>query len=131
MKIKQSSGWFAASRCVLEAAFLLSDGVFKVFVYICLTADRATGRLRVAQGELARVLGKSRRSIRSYLNELSQKGVCLVSPAPNQHQPGEIEVTDAFWPYYKQTEHPDTESNYLDQIRTLLLQYPIVRSSFG
>ena len=131
MKIKQSSGWFAASRCVLEAAFLLSDGAFKLFVYICLTADRATGRLRVAQGELARALGKSRGSISSYLDELSQKGACLVRPAPNQHQPGEIEVTDAFWPYHKQGEHSDAQSNYLDQIRTWLLQYPIVRSSFG
>jgi len=131
MKIKQSSGWFAASRCVLEAAFLLSDGAFKLFVYICLTADRATGRLRVAQGELARALGKSRGSISSYLDELSQQGACLVRPAPNQHQTGEIEVADAFWPYYKQSEHSDSESDYLDQIRSWLLQYPIVRSSFG
>ena len=131
MKIKQSSGWFAASSCMLEAAFLLSDGAFKLFVYICLTADRATGRLRVAQGELARALGKSRGSISSYLEELSQKGACLVRPAPNQHQTGEIEVADAFWPYYKQTEHSEAESNYLDQIRSWLRQYPIVRSSFG
>jgi len=132
MKIKQSSGWFAASGCLLEAAFLLSDGAFKMFVYICLTANRATGRLRVAQGELARALGKSRGSIGSYLDELSQKGACLVRPAPNQHQTGEIEVADAFWPYYKQSEQTtDAERHYLDQIRRWLLQYPIVRSSFG
>ena len=132
MKIKESSGWFAASACVLEAAYLLSDGAFKLFVYICLTADRATGRLRVAQGELARALGKSRGSISSYLDALSQKGVCLVRPAPNQHQTGEIEVADAFWPYYKRSERAcDEESSYMDQIRSWLLQYPIVRSSFG
>jgi hypothetical protein len=131
MKIKQPSGWFAAGRCMLEAAYLLSDGAFKLFVYICLTADRATGRLRVAQSQLARALGKSRGSIASYLDELSNKEVCLVRAAPNQHQTGEIEVADAFWPYQKQNDCSDAESNYLDQIRSWLLRYPIVRSSFG
>jgi len=132
MKIKESSGWFPASGCMIEAALLLSDGAFKLFVYICLTADRETGRLRVAQGELARALGKSRRSISSYLDELSTKGVCLVRPAPNQHQTGDIEVADAFWPYYKPGVHScDAHSSYLDQIRRWMLQYPIIRSSFG
>ena len=131
MKIKESSGWFAASACMLEAAYLLSDGAFKLFVYICLTADRATGRLSVAQGELARALGKSRGSISSYIDELSKKGACLVRPAPNQHQTGEIEVADSFWPYYKHSEHSNALSIYQDQIRGWLLQYPIVRSSFG
>jgi hypothetical protein len=132
MKIKESSGWSVTSGCMLEAAFLLSDGAFKLFVYICLTADRETGRLRVAQGELARALGKSRGSISSYLEELSQKGACLVRPAPNQHQTGEIEVADAFWPYYKQSaQSTNAERDYMDQIRSWLLQYPIIRSSFG
>ncbi len=132
MKIKETSRWFAANGSMLEAAFLLSDGAFKLFVYICLTADRETGRLRIAQGDLARALGKSRGSVNSYMDELSRKGACLVRPAPNQHQPGEIEVTDTFWPYYKQKEHScDVQSNYLDQIRNWLLQYPIVRSSWG
>ena len=132
MKIKESSSWFAASGCMLEAACLLSDGAFKLFVYICLTCDRQTGRLPVAQGELARALRKSRRSISSYLDELSQKGVCLVRPAPNQHHAGEIEVADAFWPYHKHSEHtPDARSDYLDRIRAWMLQYPIIRSSFG
>ena len=45
MRIKESSGWFAACGCVLEAAGLLSDGAFKLFVYICLTCDRQTGSL--------------------------------------------------------------------------------------
>jgi hypothetical protein len=131
MKIKQGSGWFPASRCMLEAAYFLSDGAFKLFVYICLTADRATGRLQLAQSQLARALGKSRGSIGSYLDELSRKEVCLVRAAPNQHQTGEIEVADAFWPYQKQSDCSDAESNYLDQIRSWLLRYPIVRSSFG
>lgn len=132
MRIKEPSGWFAAGARMLEAAYLLSDGAFKLFVYICLTADRATGRLQVTRGDLARALGKSRGSISSYLDELSNKGTCLVRSAPNQHQAGEIQVADAFWPYHKQSKQSsDAESDYLNQIRGWLLQYPIVRSSFG
>jgi hypothetical protein len=130
MKLKDSTGWFAADRRMLHALNLLSDGAFKLFVYISLTADRATGRLRVAQGVLARAMGKSRGSIASYLDELSEQGVCVIKPAANQHQPGEIEVADDFWPYHKQTASVE-ESGFVEDVRTRLLKYPIVRSSFG
>ena len=69
----------------------------------------------------------------------------MCRPAANQHQPGQIEVADDFWPYLKQPTvstgvsvpnlvHSDAsnlESAFIDQIRTLLVQYPIVRSPFG
>lgn len=131
MKLKDSTGWFAAGPRMLQALYLLSDGAFKLFVYISLTADRTTGRLRVAQGVLARAIGKSRGSIASYLDELSEQGVCVIKPAANQHQPGEIEVSDAFWPYHKQTAASVEESRFVEEVRTRLLKYPIVRSSFG
>jgi hypothetical protein len=118
---------------MLTALHLLSDGAFKLFAYICLTADRRTGRLRMRQAEMARGLGKSRNSIISYLDELSSKGVCSVTPAPNQHQAGEIEVADPFWPYVK--EGPSTAITpvvaYVERVRNWLLHYPIFRSSFG
>ena len=131
MKLKDSTGWFAADRRMLQALYLLSDGAFKLFVYISMTADRATGRLRVAQGELARAVRKSRGSIAAYLDELSQQGVCLITPAANQHQPGEIEISGAFWPYQKETDASVEESGFVQQVRTSFLKYPIVRSSFG
>src|SRR5258706_9809940 len=102
MKLKDPTGWVAAGPRMLQALFGLSDGAFKLFAYLSLTAGRTTGTLRVTQLELARVLGKSRNSISSYLEELTQKGLCLIKPSPNQHQPGEIEIADAFWPYHKQ-----------------------------
>jgi hypothetical protein len=131
MKLKDSAGWFAADRRMLQALYLLSDGAFKLFVYISLTAERTTGRLRVAQGELARAMGKSCGSIASYLDELSERGLCLIRPAANQHQPGEIEVSDAFWPYHKQTPESLEESEFVQEVRARFLKYPIVRSSFG
>lgn len=131
MKLKDSTGWFAADRRMLHALHLLSDGAFKLFVYISLTADRATGRLRVAQGVLARAMGKSRGSIASYLDELSERGVCLITPGANQHQAGEIEISDSFWPYHKETAISAEESCFVEEVRSRLLKYPIVRSSFG
>lgn len=131
MKLKDSTGWFAAGRRMLQALYLLSDGAFKLFVYISLTADRTTGRLRVSQGELARAVRKSRRSIASYLDELSEQGVCLITTAANQHQAGDIEISDAFWPYHKETAASVKESGFVEEARSRLLKYPIVRSSFG
>ena len=140
MKLKDATGWFAAGGRMLRALCLLSDGAFRLFVYISLTADRNTGRLQAAHAELARALGKSRNSIRSYLDELSREGVCVCQQAANQHQPGQIEVADDFWPYLKQPassvkafdlDPAHLESAFIEQIRIWLLQYPIVRSSFG
>jgi hypothetical protein len=131
MKLKDSSGWFAADRRMLQALHILSDGAFKLFVYISLNADRSTGILRVAQRDLARAVHKSRGSIATYLDELSQRRVCVVTPAANQHQPGEIEISDAFWPYHKETPETIEESGFVGEVRTRLLKYPIVSSAFG
>ena len=76
MKLKDPSGWFAAGPRMLQALFGLSDGAFKLFAYLSLTAGRSTGTLNVTQLELARVLAKSRNSISTYLEELATKGLC-------------------------------------------------------
>lgn len=131
MKLKDPTAWFAADRRMLQALYLLSDGAFKLFVYISLTADRSTGRLRAGQGELAGAVRKSRSSIASYLEELSGQGVCVITPAANQHQPGEIEISDDFWPYHKETAASVQEARFVEEVRNRLLKYPIVRSAFG
>jgi hypothetical protein len=139
MNLKDRTGWFAAGPRMLQALLLLSDGAFRLFAYLSLTADRGTGRLRVTQLELARILGKSRNSISSYIEELTQHAVCVIKAAPNQHQPGEIEIADSFWPYLKEPDSKaapvsavaTTESAFIEQVRTCLLKYAIVCSSFG
>lgn len=131
--LKQPSGFFAAGPFMAQALSLLSDGAFKLFVYLCLAADRATGQLLCRQAELARQLGKSPRSITAYLEELRQRGVCHVTPAANQHQAGSIEIADAFWPYRKlaPAANNDAESHYVEQVRSLFLSQSCVRSAFG
>ena len=42
--LKQPTGWFAAGREVAEALALLPDPVFRLYMYLCLNADRHTGR---------------------------------------------------------------------------------------
>ena len=45
--LKQPTGWLAAGREVAEALALLPDPVFRLYMYLCLNADRHTGRFRI------------------------------------------------------------------------------------
>lgn len=131
--LKHRSGWFAAGQQLIQALSLLSDGAFKLFVYLCLYAERMSGQMMLSQAQLARQLGKSPRSIATYLEELRNHGVCHLQSAANQHQPGRIEIADAFWPYVKPASAPvdAQESRYIEQVRALFLSQPCVQSAFG
>jgi hypothetical protein len=131
-KLKHPSGWFAAGREVSRALALLSDGAFKLYIHLCLKADRRTGLLGADQGDLVKAVGKSRRSIVTYLEELRERGVCRIQPAANQHSPGEIEICDAFWPYEKAAQLPRTSAvmDYIEQIRRLLQARSCVENPF-
>lgn len=76
LRLKNARNWFAAGVEVQQALELLTDGAFKVFMYICLNAERHTGILHTTQVELARTLKKSNGTIRKYLGELERAGVC-------------------------------------------------------
>ena len=132
LTLKRPSGFFAAGREVEQALALLSDGAFKLFVYICLHAERGTGRLRLRQTDLALRLGKSPRSITSYLQELQLKDICKVEAAVNQHQRSSIEVADRFWPYHKQRVEPpaNDQADYVERVRRLFLSRRCVAGSF-
>ena len=121
---------------------MLSDGAFKLYVYVCLQAERSSGRLRFRQNELAQSLGKSPRSITSYLKELQRQDVCQVQAAANQHQRGSIEIADCFWPYHKRlSETPlssldslngfGKKSRYIEQVRQLFLSRACVQGTFS
>jgi hypothetical protein len=43
LRLKHPTGWFAAGREVSRALPLLSDGAFKLYIHLCLTAERSTG----------------------------------------------------------------------------------------
>ena len=76
--LKQPTGWFAAGREFQQAMRLLSDSAFKLFVWLCLNADRRTGRIAVELEKLAAVLGVEHGWVEGGLTELCQRGVCRI-----------------------------------------------------
>lgn len=132
--LKNPTGWFAAGREVTRAMALLSDGAFKVYVHVCLRADRFSGRLNIDHGDLATALRKSRRSIVKYVEELREHGVCTTREAVNQHADGEIEICDAFWPYVKSgrtKEGGEDMASYVEMVRQFLATRNCVNQVFN
>ena len=132
--LKNPTGWFAAGREVARAITLLSDGAFKVYLHLCLRADRSSGRLNIDHGGLATALGKSRRSIVKYVEELREHGVCATREAVNQHKGGEIEICEGFWPYVKSNrggEVGDDAASYVETVRRFLAARKCVNQVFN
>jgi hypothetical protein len=132
-KLKNPTGWFAAGREVLRASGVLSDGAFRLYIHLCLSADRSSGRLRARHVDLAKALQKSRRSVVTYLEELRTLKVCAIRPAVNQHAAGEIEICDAFWPYERMApaQATNAEASYTEQVRRLFQARRCVESPFS
>jgi hypothetical protein len=131
-KLKNPIGWFAAGPEVVRASGVLSDGAFRLYIHLCLSADRRSGRLKVRQAELAKALRKSRRSVVTYLEKLRRLNVCAIRSAVNQHAVGEIEICDAFWPYERtaSVNVSNDEADYTEQVRRLFQARRCVESSF-
>jgi hypothetical protein len=131
--LKHPTGWFAAGREVAAAMTLLSDGAFKLYVFLCLRADRSSARLEIDQSSVARSLAKSRRSVIAYFGELKRRGVCEVNFAGNQHSRGVVQICDSFWPYVIPASTGNTENanSYVMLIRMLLETRRCIRFSFA
>src|ERR1044072_2985146 len=72
--------WFAAGREVAEAMALLSDGAFKLFIWLCLHAERRRGAVAADPGAMACALGRTIAEITTNLGDLFQEkyaGGCL------------------------------------------------------
>jgi len=123
--LKQPTGWFAAGREVAQALVLLSDGAFKLYIHLCLEADRHTGRVRSAPAEWMRLLRKNAASLEADFAELHRQGIC------ERHHDW-VEICDRFWPYQKQvavaTSSPEAE--FVRQAREAFLAPACVRSTF-
>jgi len=126
LELKRASGWFAAGAEVLQAATLLSDPAFKLFVWICLHAERNSGRLHFELTDLARALGKTEGEIRGSLNELQQAGICRFTA-------GLIEIQCRYWPYQRTASPPvsaDSEA-YVSSVRQLFLSHACISGTFS
>ena len=126
LQLKQPSGWFAAGRELACALQLLSDGTFKLFVWLCLHAERSRGTLSATPAQLARTLGKPETDMHLALEELEQQGVCTLRPD------GVIEIRDRFWPYHRPGDSADSDSarRYVENVKRLFLERRCVQSSF-
>jgi len=133
LKLKNPKGWFAAGDEVQRAVTLLTDGAFKLYVYICLHARRNTGTLDTNQTELSRNLRKSQGSIRKYLQELESADVCKSRMTRSRHAKGVIEITPEFWPYDRSPGEPplEGEAAFVTGIKNLLSARACVKSSFS
>jgi hypothetical protein len=90
--------------------------------------------LNIDHGGIATALGKSRRSIVKYLEELREHGVCATREAVNQHTEGEIEICDGFWPYLKSNRAEafgDDVASYVETVRRFLAARNCVNQVFN
>jgi hypothetical protein len=119
--LKESSGWFAAGASYRRALRILSDGAFKLFAHLCLEANRRTGRYEAVQTELAKAIGKSRRIVGKYIEELQRKHVCTVRAASNQYSRTCFEICDEYWPYRRIQDTSTVDGQacnaYIDEIK--------------
>ena len=123
--LKQPTGWFAAGREVTQALALLSDGAFKLYIHLCLEADRHTGRAVMDRAALIRILRKDAESVEASLRELHFHKIC-------ERHGDRIEICDRFWPYQKQAGGvaADSEADFVRQVREAFLKPACVRSAF-
>ena len=123
LTLKHDTGWFAAGWEFGDAMTLLSDAAFKLFAWVCLNADRHTGRMRLPVEEAARELRRETSWVEGARRELEQHGVCRST------DDALIEVNDRFWPYEKRAEA--VASDWVAQVRRLLCAPACVRCRFS
>ena len=126
-QLKHPTGWFAAGREVACALELLSDPTFKLFVWLCLHAERSRGTVSATSRELARAIGKKESDLRVALEELERQGVCTLRAE------GLIEIRDRFWPYQRPCNPAarDESRHYVAEVKRLFLERRCVQSSFA
>jgi hypothetical protein len=131
LRLKKNKGWFPAGESFLTAMDILSDHTFKLFVFVCLNADRETATYTTGITRLAAVLGKFRTEIVRYLAELQDKKVCLVKHIP--YGPITFRIMDEYWPY-ECGDRPVVQTDdgrYVDAVRNLFLGLGCTSGRFG
>jgi hypothetical protein len=98
--LKQPTGWFAAGREVGQAMTLLSDGAFKLYLHLCLQADRHTARVQLNTAEWMQVLGKDPAWGEACLGELyrNRDANALAAPSKSATGSGRIRSSPAVLP---------------------------------
>jgi hypothetical protein len=136
LRLKRSTGWFAAGREMATALPMLSDAAFKLYVFLCLNVDRYSARKVWEAQELANLLHYGLPSLTDSLQELCRREVCIRHPdadgriAPDRLS---IEICDSFWPYEKRPadDFGIDQSRYVQRVRQMLSATACVRANFS
>ncbi len=119
LRLKKANGWFPAGDGFLQAMKVLSDGPFKLFVFLCLNADRQTASCQSSYERLANGIGKSRHTAEAYVAELKDKGFCTVVGRPMPYVGSTFRIADNYWPFVTSGNGatPDEEESYVGSVR--------------
>jgi hypothetical protein len=136
LRLKRSTGWFAAGQEMAAALALLSDAAFKLYVFLCLNVDRHSARMVWEPMELANLLQRDRQSVTEALEELCRCQVCMRHPDAEGRIALDrlsVEICDRFWPYEKPPveEYGIDQNRYVQQVRQMLSGPACVRVNFS
>jgi len=112
LRLKRPTGWFAAGQEVAAALEVLSGDAFKLYVYLCLNAERQTGRI-AGKPDLV-------------WEELFRQQICVRREAA-------VEICDRFWPYEKiaASQAEQDPASYVEHVRQMMGRRACVRASFS
>jgi hypothetical protein len=129
LRLKKSTNWFAAGEGFLKAMEILSDGAFKLFVFVCLKADRHSATYRTSSHQLAHALRKPLDVVESSLAEMEAKKVCSIV----SRNPLSFRIEDQFWPYDNSPSLASTSrcTDYVGTVRHLFLNLGCTSGRFG
>jgi len=130
LRLKKTANWFAAGEGFLKAMEILTDGAFKLFVFLCLKADRHSATFRTSSDQLAHALHKPLGTIESCLAEIVAKKVCSIVSS----DPLVFRIEDEFWPYDNGSSHTAAglrATDYVAAVRQLFLDLGCTTGRFG
>ena len=133
LRLKKLNGWFPAGEGFLQAMTQLSGGAFKLFVFLCLNADRQTASYTGSQRSLASAIGKSKPATEEYIAELKNKGFCSVRPSRIPYVGTGFRICDKYWPYQTANGNSVEEDSgdYVNAVRDLFLGLGCTSGRFG
>jgi hypothetical protein len=133
LRLKNTRNWFASGIEVQQALEILTDGAFKVFMHICLNAERKTGTLHTTQVELARNLKKANGTIRKYLAEMEKAGISHNRFSNSPSIRGSVQISPPYWPYGGEAECKENEAvdRFVSEVKNMLQERACIGSSFS
>jgi hypothetical protein len=134
LRLKKSVNWFAAGEGFLKTMEILTDGAFKLFVFVCLKADRHSATFRTSSDQLAQALHKTLGAIESCLVEIKAKKVCSIIATNRSDREHLFRIADEFWPYcngLSRAPAGQCATNYVAAVRQVFLDLGCTSGRFG